>query len=88
LIARLHVQHRRTLVLATGLFLMLTNGVDVVGRMLIVSLVQPTRIVFPLGIGLVVWLLYSAVLLLLPLFVIVGGVWAPGVSRQSKPLRS
>jgi hypothetical protein len=87
LIARLHQQHRAALVLSTGLFLMLTNCLDVVGRMLIVSLMQPTGIVFPSGIGLVVWVLYSAVLLLLPMFVIVGGVWAPGVSRQPKPLQ-
>jgi hypothetical protein len=86
-IARMHQQHRTALVLASGLFLMVTNGVDVVGRILIVTLMQPTGIAFPSGIGLLVWVVYTAVLLLLPLFVIVGGLWAPGISRQSKPIR-
>jgi hypothetical protein len=85
--ARMHQQHRTGLILATGLSLMVTNALEVVARTLLVTLMQPTGIAFPSGRGLVVWVVYTAVLLLLPLFVLAGGLWAPGIPQQPKPFR-
>jgi hypothetical protein len=77
-VARLHQQHRTALVLATGLFLMLTNTLWWAYVALLVSQMQPTLRLFPSGLPLLLWCISTAWMLLLPAMTIAGGLWGRG----------
>ena len=95
-VAQVHRQHRRALVLVTMLFMTLSNAIFIGWRTYYMLTHPPVyapmmeqRLLLHSVISFLppLLVLNIAIFLLLPLLVAVGGLWAPGISRQAKPLR-
>ena len=74
-VARLHPRHRTALVLAAGSFLMVTSFIWTAYVAVLVSQMQSSPRLFPSGLALVPWCIFTGFALLLPAMSIVGGLW-------------
>jgi len=79
LVARTHPRHRVESAVVAGVVLMVTNATFLTFRTILL-IRSPAIGASPIQFS-------DLPFLLLPLFALVGGLWAPGMSRQSKPVR-